>query len=196
MYVIKMESDKTLFTTIESTIFEGESGADVITFLVPKHYNDIDLADCTMLCRYLLPDGTGYSDVLNLHSTSYNDDLYQYALPVSSKLTLKPGKVELWLTAIDYINKTVLKTDTASIKITESKNIVDYLSDEELNQLDELAAKIEEIEALQVDSLIYNPDEKTLQLFANGTPIGSSISTEEIADDDKVILFGNGDGGV
>lgn len=196
MYVIKMENDKTLFATIESTIFEGESGADVITFLTPKNYNDINLADCTMLCRYILPDGIGYSDVLNLYPVPYNDDLYQYKLPVGSKLTSKQGKVELWLTAIDYADKTILKTDTISIQIMASKNIVDYLSNEDLNQLDALAAKIEEIESSQVDSLIYDPDDKILQLSADGEPVGDAVSTEEIADDGKVILFGSEEGSV
>ena len=40
MYAIKMEDDKSLTTTIHSTIYQGEKNADTLVFVVPMMYED------------------------------------------------------------------------------------------------------------------------------------------------------------
>ena len=66
MYAIKMNDDKSLTTTIKSTIYQYEKNADTLVFLVPMSYEDINLANCTMLLRYIAPNGIGKSEELEM----------------------------------------------------------------------------------------------------------------------------------
>ncbi len=195
MYVIKMEKDKSLLTTIPATILQGESAADAITILLPQRYGEIMMADCTVLVRYILPSGAGKSDELSPSPVPYNNELLQYHFPVDSELTAQSGKIELWLTALDFDDRVVFKTGSAFVPVQPSKNIIDYLPPEELNQLDRLAQQVELLSKTKADNIEYNPVEKTLQLSAGGTSIGDIIDTEDIADDSTVIEFGQSGGG-
>lgn len=125
MYVVKMEKDKTLFPTVESRIFEGESGVEDIVFLVQQTYDGINISDCVLVCRYILADGSSGSEVLEADHDLYADEMYQYRLPVGSKMTSIAGRIEIWLTAMNYQQKMTLKTDSLFIPIFRSKNITD-----------------------------------------------------------------------
>ncbi len=195
MYVIKMEQDKSLLTTISATILQGEAASDVITILLPKQYGEIVMADCTVLARYILPSGTGRSDELSPSPVPYNNELLQYHFPVDSELTVQPGKIELWLTALDFDDGVVFKTGSAFVPVQPSKDIIDYLPPEDLNQLDKLAQQVELLAKTKADNIEYDPVEKTLQLSSGGTSIGDAIDTEDIADDSEVIEFGQSGGG-
>lgn len=175
MYVIKMESDKTLTTTIRSKIYQGENIADILTFLLPKTYENIDFADCTVYLRYILPNGVGQSEELSMYPLPYNDEYYQYRLPIESRFTNMRGQIELWLTAIDTAFITVLRTSPALVMILPAKDITDYLSDEDRNQLDKMLIQIEQLEKGKADSLIYDDDTRELQLTAEGAPIGDIV---------------------
>lgn len=56
MYVIKMNEDKSLETTVEATIYQNEKNADTLVFLLPRLYEEVNLANCIALLRYILPD--------------------------------------------------------------------------------------------------------------------------------------------
>ena len=161
LYVIKMDSnnDKSLITTIKSKIYQGERNADTLVFLVPMEFENQNLADCTMLLRYILPDGTGKSEELELDVEPYNNH-YRYKLKTSSKFTEISGKVELWLSAVDMYDNFILKSGSMFIDILPSKNISDYLSSEDLDQLDKLSAKVESLEKNKADNIIYDQEKK------------------------------------
>ncbi len=174
MYVIKMNSDKSLENTINATIYQYEKNADTLVFLVPKFYEENNLADCSMMLRYILPDGTGKSEELFMEPEPYKN-YYRYHLDVNTKITSQPGKIELWLSAINFNDILVLKSGTAYIEVTPRKNIVDCFCDEDLEQLERLEAKVKELEDSKADDIILNTD-STIQLTANGQPIGQKIS--------------------
>lgn len=201
LYVIKMDSDndKSLITTIKSKIYQGECNADTLVFLVPMEFENQNLADCTMLIRYILPNGSGKSEELEMDVEPYNDH-YRYKLKASSKFTEVSGNIELWLSAIDMYDNFILKSGSTFIEITPSKKISDYLSTDDLDQLDKLSAKVELLEKNKADDILYDDEKKALQLSSNGIPIGtrvnisSAISGDDVIDfDDEIVIIDNGD---
>lgn len=162
---IKMNSDKSLIITIPTTIYRGENKADLITFLVPAEYGDINMADCAMMMRYILPDGTGESEPLSYLPEMYKDYL-QFSTVANTRLTAGDGEIIVWLTAIGDDGSTVLKTGEAIVPVYPNRDIADYMQPEELDQLDMLAAKVAELEQNAVDT-IYVPhvDEHKILTF-------------------------------
>lgn len=188
MYAIKMNSDKSLVTTVKAAIYQYEKNADTLVFLLPMSYEDKNISDCTVLLRYILPNQIGRSEELEMCPEPYKN-YYQYRLKVASALTDVPGKIELWLSVIDDRDDLVLKSDSIFVEVLPSKDITKYLSSDDRNQLDKLSAKITRLEQNKADNIIYNEDEKYLQLTANGTPIGDRVDTGAIADDGNIIDF-------
>lgn len=200
MYAIKMDEDKSLVTTIHSTIYQYEKNADTLVFLLPKSYEEENLADCAVLLRYILPDGTGKSEELEIEPEPYNDRYYRYRLGITSTLTETVGTIELWLDINNMYNNLVLKSGTAFIEITPAKDITDYLSSNDLNQLDHLAAQVEILKLNKADDLSYDSETCQLQLISNGNPIGKpvyissndgnvSITDMRITQDGELLVF-------
>lgn len=200
MYAIKMEEDKSLTTTIQSTIYQGDKNADTLVFLIPQKYEENSLSDCDILLRYILPNGIGCSEELAMYPIPHNEDYYQFRLSVASRFTDEFGDIELWLTAVNFNDDILFKTDTTIVTITPHKVIDDYLPPEAVNQLDALAAKVHSMEQNSVNNLKYDPVEETLQLTANGNPVGDIV---DIGDGggtggdgtDDIINFGDDDNG-
>ena len=120
-----MNDDKSLSATIKSTIYQGERNADTLVFLIPSVYEDKNFADCTLLLRYILPNGVGRSEELEADAELYKD-YYQYRLKVSTRLTDVAGNIELWLSAVDFNDNYILKSGTTHIDITPTKKVSDY----------------------------------------------------------------------
>lgn len=175
MYVMKLGVDKSLTTTIHAKIYQGEKNADTLVFLAPKKYENTNLADCDLMLRYILPSGYGKSEELEMEPIPYNDNYYRYHLKVTTELTEVPGEIELWLTAIDMNDNVILKSDTAEIEIWPAKNISDYFSPDDLDQLDRLSAQVEILSREKADGLTYDEDQRHIQLTADGVPVGNII---------------------
>lgn len=186
MHAIKMDPDKNLSTTIRATIFQYETNADTLVILVPKIYEETNIADCTVLLRYITPNGIGHSEELELDPEPHNKQYFRYHLKVTSDLTKMVGVTELWLSIIDMHDNVVLRSNSVEIEVTPAKQITDYLCGKDLNQLDRMAAKVAAIEKKQADGLMYDTDTRRLQLKAGQTPIGNEVTvpsssyTEEI----------------
>ena len=175
MYAIKMNEDKSLITTVQATIYQNEKNADTLVFLLPKYYEEENLANCAILLRYILPDGIGKSEELEMSPIPYNKEYYRYNLKVNTRFTAIPGIIELWICAIDMHDDVILKTGTTTVEVTATKEIMDYLAPEDLNQIDKLTAKVKNLEDTKADNLAVNEEGNTIQLTANGTPIGQSV---------------------
>lgn len=175
MYAIKMENDKSLTTTIHSTIYQGERDADTLVLVIPKQYEDQNLADCTILLRYILPDNTGHSEELEMYPIPHNKEYNQYRLGVGSEFTAHPGRITLWLTAVDFNDNVVLHTGEAIVEITPHKVIEDYLPPERVNQLDKIMLQLKNISDGGANGLSYDEAAKTVQLLYNGAPLGDPV---------------------
>lgn len=193
MYVIKMNDDKSLITTIKSSIYQGERNADTLSFLIPTTYEDKNIADCTLLLRYILPNGVGRSEELELDAVPYKN-YYRYRLKVSTRLTDVSGSIELWVSAVDFNDNYILKSGTTHINILPTKKVSDYLSDESLDELDKMGARLSQLSAVvatKADNLAYDEDKRLLQLTSEGKGIGNSVDissavTDEVIDVDPI----------
>lgn len=204
MHVIKMERDKSLVTTIHATIYQGEKNADTLVFLIPKYYENSNIADCSLLLRYILPGNSGgRSEELMLEPIPYNDEYYRYHLSVDTKLTAEPGEITLWLSAIDLEDNLVLKSGETTIEVEPAKDIADYLTPEDMDQLDALEAKVRLLEKTKADNMLFDSQSSSIQLYADGAPIGEPIviqtatggvSDVAISDNKELIVtFANGE---
>ena len=191
MYVIKMEQDKTLVTTIHSTIYQGETKADRLFFILPREYDDINFADCTLLLQYILPNSVGHSEELRMLPSAYKNEHYQYGLDINSKLTSVAGKIRLWLKAIDIHNEIILISKETILEISSTKDIVDYFPPAALSQIDRLTLDVSRLDRDKADNITYDSDSKDIQLASNGLPIGDAINMISIIQDSGVIEFGD-----
>jgi len=192
VYAIKMEEDKSLTTTIQSTIYQGDKNSDTLVFLIPQKYEENSLSDCDILLRYILPNGIGCSEQLEMYPIPHNKDYYQFRLSVASRFTEDDGDIELWLTAVNFNDDILFRTGTATVTITPHKVIDDYLPPAALNQLDELAAKVNSMGQGVVNNLKYDAVEETLQLTSNGIPVGDLVALGKIVEEmDDLINFGD-----
>lgn len=171
---IKMNNDKSLVVTVETTIYRGETRADLITFLIPAQYEGINLADCAMTMRYLLPDGVSKVEPLAVLPEKYKTYL-QFSTIVNTRLTAQAGSITVWLTAIDDILGTVLKTGECIVRIADSIDVSGHFQEEDLDQIDMLISKVSSLERSKADNLVFHQEDNTIQLTSGGVPIGDRI---------------------
>ena len=176
MYALKMEDGKELITTVRGTIYQNERNADTLVFLLPRTYEGTDMADCSLLMRYVTPSGSGHSEEIEMDPIPYDENYYRYRLKVSSRLTCECGTLTLWLTAISRGNDVVLETGEAVIPVLERKNINEYLSDQDKGRLDLLDEKVAHLQSTKADNLVYDPETHNLQLASGGEPIGNNVA--------------------
>lgn len=189
MYVIKMNADKSLQTTIHANIYQGEKNADTLVFLIPKLYGNQNVADCDLLMRYILPSGYGRSEALELALEPYNSNYYRYDLKLDTKLTELAGDIEIWLSAISLNDNVVFKTGSVELAILPSKDIADYLNPKSRDQLDKLSEKVSKLESEKADNIFYDENGDYLQLSSNGSAIGNKVDMSKVKGDDGAIDF-------
>lgn len=176
--IIKMTGDKQLLVTVPSTIYRGENNADLLTFYVPAHYDDIDIAGCATTMRYIRPDGTGTFETLRIAQSPY-EDYIELSTKANAQFTGQAGVMSVWLTFLDANDTTVLKTGEVKICIEDSKDIHEYFDPEELDSFDKLAVRIEQLDASKADNV--DLDDHILRLTSNGTPVGDAVVLEGVS---------------
>lgn len=176
MYALKLEITKELITTVRGTIYQNEKNADTLVFVLPRTYEETDLADCTVLMRYITPSGTGRSEEIEMDPVPYSEDYYRYRLKASTKFTKEAGSLTIWLTILSRDNAVVLETGEAKIPVLERKNIDDFMSDADKSKLDLLGERVDKLQKEKADNLTYNRETRKLQLTADGTAIGNDVT--------------------
>lgn len=202
-YVILINDENELYGSHKERIMQRSSGVDSLIFVTDYLYkNTYDMTNATVMLEYVLPCSKRYrSEILELSDERYNDCYLQYKLPFTTKLTSEAGKIELQVTFVyadlDVNGKgvqRVRKTSPTTIEIVPISAWSDIIPDELLTPLDQrlmvLSAQTnainEYIDVLgnnQVDNLVYNDKEETLQLSANGKGIGDKVSVRDMLDD-------------
>lgn len=100
MFYIKLETDQddlNLVITQREAIYRGDNLNQKIRYLIPLTVGDIDMLTAFVYLNYIRADGT--PDVVRLErmEEKYNESYYQYAFPVTCKLTKYPGEVCTWM---------------------------------------------------------------------------------------------------
>ena len=191
MYTILVNDDNTLSVTKRERIMQRSTGFDAICFLVNPDYKGFNMTDCTMTIRYQLPISKKLkSETLQLAPQTYNGFL-QYIINVDSKLTYEPGEIvcNLTFSMVDFDAQgnpvmRVRKLNDALITINAITDWDALVPDELLSSLDQrIIAQDKQIKQLAEIALLLDSDkadglkysQSTLQLTANGEPIGNQV---------------------
>lgn len=212
MYTFLVNDDNSITASITERIMEKSKLVDSLHILVPETYNDIEMADFTVMMEYLLPISQKYKTEILTKSDELYKERLEYKLPIDTNLTSEAGKVEFQLTftkiAMDSEGNTtqyVRKVGPASLTIIAISEWASIIPDEALTALDQrilaLQAQANALNDMnnkildnKADGLSYDSDRQTLQLTANGKNIGNTviITTNSTVTSDgtmKVVTF-------
>ena len=115
-------------------------------------------------------------------------------------MTAEAGEIELCLSIVDKQGSVVLRSSPAFLRILPSISSDELLEEGQLDQLDWLTmqlarmeTRVEETNAKKADNLIFDAETSTIQLTANGIPIGDKIyvctDTGECITDNSLWLY-------
>lgn len=193
MYTILVTENNELSTSIRERIMQRSKLVDNLHFLVDPTYKNVDMSDWTVLMEYLLPVSREYKTEILVKSPELYKNKLEYTVPFDTNLTREAGKVEVQLTFIKVeldadgvATQRVRKTSPTTITIVPIAAWSDIIADNALTALDQRLIQAEAIinaasemtnylNETKADNITLNKDEKTIQLTANGIPIGDAI---------------------
>ena len=208
MYIIFVEQDNSLYGSHKERIMQRSTGIDSLMFIVDPIYRNVhDMTNASVTLEYLLPVSKTYrTEYLTLLNERYNNHYLQYKLPLDSKFTSEAGKVELQLTfvytALDENGngiQRVRKTSPTTIDIIPISAWSDIIPDSALSSLDQRLIKLDAqmrglneymnvLDNNSVDNIVYNENDDTLQLTANGVGVGNKVSVKDMLDDGSPVV--------
>ena len=194
---IKLDESMNLVITVNEPLYRGDNLNRKIIYLIPLTVGEIDVLTANLYLSYIRADGVADVVILERLEDKYKEAYYQYTLPVHCKLTKYPGEVCTWIQfytgASD--NPIVSKTGECFLRINESKNMDEYLEDSQMTalyqihkqmndgfaQLEKSIDAVELVAAAKADNIVFNSENSTIQLTANGEPIGDTIVVSSTA---------------
>lgn len=196
MLYIKLDEHMDLGITVNEPIYRGDRLKDKIIFLTPLKIGDIDMEAATVYLSYIRADGTADISLLVRMEEKYNESYYQYTLPITSTLTRYAGEICAWMQvyAGSPRNPMIAKSGECVLRILDSKNMDEYISDRNLSLIYEMQRymedKVETAEATlneridqtdkavaaKADNIIFDEEASTIQL----------VSTVETLDEEGV----------
>lgn len=201
MYTILIKQDNTAVSTETQRIMQRSKLVDVLQFIVPKMYNEYEMADFDFMLQYRLPISHELKlEILSLVNADYKTDYLLYTLPVDTSITAENGEVELQMSFIrKYMNEdgtTVEQVrEIESISITVIP-VTDWFTapDSALSTLTQyyLAAQnnikalndlIGTINQKKADDIKLDVKEGSLYLTSNGKQIGTPIPLNQLGDE-------------
>lgn len=205
-YTIIVCDDNSLYGSQKRKIMQREKLFNKLWILVPPCYNGYDMSVCTVTMRYMLPISKEFrTETLVLSEERYEEYL-KYVLPVDTLLTKEWGDIELNLTFTmldvdEYGNvvQRVRKTESHALTITQLPDWDSVIPDSALSALDQRILKQDaQIKALEnlanafevnnVDNLVYDDINSTLQLSANGVGVGDKVSVKDMLDEGSPVV--------
>ena len=194
MFYIKLDENMDLVVTVREPLFRGDNLNRKLIYLVPLTVGDIDILSAYVYLNYVRADGVADVVILERMEEKYNESYYQYTMPVTCKLTRYPGEVCTWIHIYtgNPSNPSVQKTGECILQIQDSKNMDDYLCDHQMTALYQLHAEMDDAvdnvcvmldevnTALErkADNIVFHAEDNTIQLSANGEPIGDRIAVQ------------------
>lgn len=181
---IKLDSDMNLSVTVNEPIYRGDNLNRKIIYLIPAVIGEISTETAFIYLSYIRADGTADVVILEKMDNKYNEDYYQYTFPITCKLTRYPGEVCSWIQiyAGTPSNPQISKSGECMLYVLESKNMDAYICDESITAVYQMHRELEQTKAQKADNIIYNSDDSTIQLTANGMPIGEKIFVNTTSD--------------
>lgn len=191
MNIIKINKDKTLEKTSFRAIYQNESRADEIDFLIDPSIFIGDVEDYKIMLQAVIPVEDKEHQTPTINKMRYMEieeepykNRYLMRLPITSALTEGAGEVLLWFLFFDMSDAQkirLLKTNTVKIDIKKTNNDSSIeLEDKEFdNVLSKLQKEIEDIKLNKMDKKFdYDEQTNTIQFYNNGEPIGEPIKMD------------------
>ena len=200
MYTILMNQDKSLTTSLRTTIYQGENLADSIQFLFPEYYETVNLSECVAVLKYIDQANIFHSEILARDSELYKGKV-RCLLPVDSKLTQFAGNISVKISFVkigdDSTLQELLKTGSTIITVLQDEAVVYPANIPEKmavlqTKVNENTALIEELKATKGDSIFYNLETHELNLKANNELISSAMLEDCECEDGVPIVNFNG----
>ncbi len=198
MYTIIMNSDKSLVTSLKTTLYQRETMVDKISFLFPQFYEptDLDITTCMILLKYTDQGNVAHAIKLTPDEELYKDHV-KCEMDVDIELTRFAGDIKAY---VDFLKlnhdnglyESVLTSGEVIITILPRDDYFAYCADKSLDIINrkmlELQAKTEALESIadvydnsKADNIIKTDEEQgsAIQLTSHGVPIGDKITIKE-----------------
>lgn len=217
MYTILLNESNELTTSIRERIMQRSKLVDSLHFLVDPTYKGIDMSDFTVMMEYITPVSREYKTEYLVKSDELYKNKLEYKLPFDTDLTREAGKIEVQLTFVKVAldadgnaKQYVRKTSPTTINIVPITAWSNVIADSALTALDQrliqVNAAIEAINDMnnyldeaKADNIVIDKETNTIQLTANGNPIGDSrelptnvhdcgIESFVVSVDDEIII--------
>jgi hypothetical protein len=194
MYTILLNESNELTTSIRERIMQRSKLVDSLHFLVDPIYKGIDMTDFTVTMEYIMPVSREYKTETLVKSDSLYKEKLEYTLPFDTCLTKEAGKIEVQLTftkveldAYGNAKQYVRKTTPTTITIVPISAWSDIIPDSALTALDQRLLMVDSminaanemnnyLSETKADNIVVNKETNTIQLTANGMPIGDAVA--------------------
>lgn len=198
MYTILLNETNELTTSIRERIMQRSKLVDSLHFLVDPTYKGLDMSLFTAVLEYITPVSREYKTEYLVKSDELYKGKIEYKLSFDSNLTREAGKVEVQLTFIKVEldadgkpTQRVRKTSPTTITIVPISAWSDVIADSALTALDQRLIQVDAminaanemhdyLSATKADNIILNEEDNTIQLSANGVPIGEAIERDGV----------------
>ncbi|MBQ8619050.1 MAG: hypothetical protein IJ418_16260 [Clostridia bacterium] len=146
VFYIKLEDDMSLVITVREPIYRGDNLNQKIRYLLPAKVGDIDILTAYVYLNYIRADGVADVVILERMDEMYNESYYQYAFPVTCKLSKYPGEICTWMQIYtgSLSNPMIAKSSECILQVEDSKNMDDYLCDHQVTAIFQLQKQMEE----------------------------------------------------
>ena len=194
MYTILLNETNELITSVKERIMQRSKLVDSLHFLVDPIYKGIDMSDFTVMMEYIMPTSRDYKTEILVKSDELYKNKLEYKLPFDTCLTKEAGKIAIQLTFVKVdldadgnAIQRVRKTSPTTVTIVPIAAWSDIIADSALTALDQRLIQVDAaIAAIQdmnmyldetkADNIVFNAETNTIQLTANGNPIGDAIN--------------------
>lgn len=191
MYTIIVNADSSVVASVIEPIRQNSNLAHTLRILVPSEYCGYNTVDFMAVFQYKTPEsGAVGAEILKASEKPYKGFI-EYLLPLKVSTTKEAGVVRFFMTFMmnsvknDQKTAIVCKTAQADLMILPEDDYDGALPDDALGiieekmlQLHEMQSELrdmqENLDVNKADNIIYKDD--TLQLTANGTPIGNTAN--------------------
>lgn len=141
MSIYLVNERKQLIRTQSSVIYERETGAGTLQFVIPTAIDGIDLTACACTLHTINMDCAG-----NVHALDYinNEDFPDHlfcSYTLRTEDTYKDGDVDIWLEFANAEQEVILKTAETKYTVVDHQIVADYLPDGQLDLLEEYLLK-------------------------------------------------------
>jgi hypothetical protein len=193
LYTILLNETNQLTVSVKERIMQRSKLVDTLHFLVDPVYKGIDMSEFTVTMEYVLPVSREYKTEYLVKSSDLYKDKLEYTLPLDTCLTKEAGNIEVQLTFVKVeLNsdgtsvQRVRKTSPTTITILPISAWSDIIADSALSALDQRLIQVDAmlnavnemnmyLDDTKADNLIFDKETNTIQLTANGTPIGDVV---------------------